>query len=117
MRLFVRNLLEKVPHDVQGSKPITKVNNVSQVLFESLFSFGQCECLRFGFTKFLYIFKHTKCLSKLQHTLDLENFGFNGFGPCNVCSSDSPNFHNYLSIQNVYANYNKLWTLKIWYIL
>ena len=34
------------------------------------------------------------------------------FGQCNVWGSDSPNFRTYLSIQNVYANYNILGTLK-----
>ena len=34
------------------------------------------------------------------------------FGQCNICGLDSPNLCTYLSIQNVYANYNILGTLK-----
>ena len=34
------------------------------------------QCLQFGFSEFLYIFIHTKCQCKLQHTWEFEEFGF-----------------------------------------
>ena len=34
------------------------------------------------------------------------------FGQCNISSLDSQNFQTYLSIRNIYANYNILVTLK-----
>ena len=56
-----------------------------KALFESLFSFGQCRCLQFGFTKLLYIFNHTKC-TFISYILDQQNI---------------PLFCTFLDLQNV----------------
>ena len=82
------------------------------VLLKRWFFIWSMQYLQLRFYKFSYIFIHSKCLCKLQHTWDFEEFSFKQIWSMQYLQFGFTKFLYIFIHTIVYANYNILGTLK-----